>query len=243
MCIEDLSPKHELSRFTQCVAVAGAEPGLGLDRRGKVLWQKARVTGCELWVSLDERLMLLRPEGAVPVTVRRAGRSLEVPFDKPVVMLDQDLVELGGKQLRLHFHGEIDDVFAPTPYPLKDTGVGKVVRVAAAAVAIGMAAGPGCGDGQPAPTASGETLEPTTPPPVQPTVDTGPATPPPADTGGQVDAGTPKSGAADKPDPKPIEVRTKPPKIAPPKDWDKKKKKKLKSDDPLGGPDPDGLDL
>ncbi|MBW2279052.1 MAG: hypothetical protein JRF63_16310 [Deltaproteobacteria bacterium] len=207
MCIEDLFPRSELTRYTTCVAVAGAEPGLGLDKQGKVLWQKRKVTGCELWVSLDERLMLLRPQGAVPVTVRRGGRSLDVPQDKPVVLIDQDQVELGSKKFRLHFHGETEEILAPAPYPLQDTGVGRVVRATAAAVAIGMAVGgPGCGEGQPE-TSTGGQVEQPEPEPVTPPV-TSPVTNP--------DTGEPKGPVVDTPD-KAIEIRKRPPKKAAPK--------------------------
>jgi len=247
MCLEDLAPSDELSRYTQCVAVAGGEPGLGLDRRGGVLWRKGRVTGCELWVSLDERLMLLRPEGAAPVTVRRGERSLDVPFERPVVLLDQDEVEVGGKRLRLHLHGEVDDVFAPAPYPLRDTGVGRAVRAAAAALAIGVAAGnPACNGSSPGQAPSGQTQEPgpaaaepdkpTGPPPAA--ADTGPATAPPRDAGpagdAAIDAGAAGKPAGDKPKTPKIDVRTKPPKVVRPK-VDEKIKQLAGKGDPLGG--------
>lgn len=86
--------------------------------------------------------MLLRDEEAPEVVLRRGGRSLVVPAGKPVVMLDQDRLELGGRQLRVHVHGQIQHSYEPTPLvreeqPLSGTGG----RVAAAALALGTAVG------------------------------------------------------------------------------------------------------
>jgi len=231
ICIEDLVTCSELERFTVCVAVPGNEPGLALDRKGRVLWRKRRVTGCELWISQDDRLMLLRPRGAASVKVHREGRFLEAPFDKPVVLIDQDEVEVGQKRFRLHLHGRVDDVFAPEPYPLRDGGVGRVVRATAAALAIGVAAGgPGCDRGQGAPAPSRQVERPAA------TVDTGPpapaqlaredAGPVPSvepDAGGAVaaDAGAGPAGDEPKKKKKPkIKIRTRPPKPIMPRDDD-----------------------
>jgi hypothetical protein len=56
-------------------------------------------------VSADERLILFRRVGGGPVRVRREHRSLDVPEAKPVVLLDQDRIDVGGRSLRVHVHG------------------------------------------------------------------------------------------------------------------------------------------
>ena len=103
--------------------------------------QKIRKVACELWVSQDQRLILYRPDGAA-VVVRRAGRALDVPFGKPVVLLDKDGVEVGTKRLRVHVHGEAPAIAAPSflPAPERIESRGGL-RGAAAAVAISAAIG------------------------------------------------------------------------------------------------------
>ena len=64
---------------------------------------------CELWVSADDRLILYRPEGADAVAVSRAGRSLDVPSGKPVVLIDQDQIDVDSNGLVYvsgHFQGK-----------------------------------------------------------------------------------------------------------------------------------------
>lgn len=119
----------------RCVALKGRQPGLGVDAHGDIVWHSDRPLGCELWVSADEQLILLRPSGAPGVIVERAGRSLDAPFDKPVVLLDQDTIELAGRRFRVHVHGTARAVSPPTPL-VERQGVGRL----AATVALGVAA-------------------------------------------------------------------------------------------------------
>ena len=139
ICIEDLGARNQGERYLRCVAMPGREPGLRMDRAGTVLWKSDEDTACLLCVSLDDRLILLRPEGAAGVIVRREGRSVDVPAGKPVVLLDQDQFETAGRRLRVHVHGTAPAVVAPSYLPVPEgRGVG---RAAAAAVALGAALG------------------------------------------------------------------------------------------------------
>lgn len=140
LCIEDLDEPAERTRFIRCVALAGGEPGLGVDARGKPLWRggSAAKRACELWVSGDERLILWRIATAPPITVRRAYRTLDVPAEKPVVVLDQDELELSGVRLRLHVHGRAVAIHPPTPFVPRSVGA---VAVAAAMAFGSIAAG------------------------------------------------------------------------------------------------------
>ncbi len=118
ICIEEISEKTKGTRFTRCVALPGRQPGLKLDASGNILWRTDQAAGtgaAELWVSKDNRLILFRPEGAPPVTVHRAGRNLNVPYSKPVVLINLDQIALNNRQLRIHLHGETANVTAPTP--------------------------------------------------------------------------------------------------------------------------------
>jgi len=144
VCIEDLDAESRADRFLRCVAVIGRQPGLRLDLAGQVLWKSDDQVSCELWVSADEKLILYRPENALPVTLHRAGRSLQVPIGKPVVVADQDQVDVGSKRLRIHLHGPAPAVSAPSPLPTKSRKVGTMVR--AAAVVGALSAMVGCTD-------------------------------------------------------------------------------------------------
>lgn len=153
ICIEDLRGADDASRYLRCVALAGRQPGLRLDREGTVLWRADEELACELWVSADERLILYRPQEGAPVTVQRSGRSLEVPEEKPVVLLDQDQLQVGGRSLRVHVHGDAPAVHAPSPLevPAPPSGGARLAQAAsatAAALALGLSLGAqGCKSG------------------------------------------------------------------------------------------------
>lgn len=140
ICLEHLDARSPAERYLRCVALGGRQPGLRVDRAGTVLWRSDEQVACELWVSLDEKLILYRPAGAAPVTMWRAGRALEVPEGKPVVMLDQDEFLAGERRLRIHVHGAAPGTYAPSWLPAaEDKPARRPVRAAAAAVALGVA--------------------------------------------------------------------------------------------------------
>ncbi len=140
ICIEDLDAQSRSSQYLQCVALPGRQPGLRLDAGGRVTWLSevpaAEALACELWVSADGRLILYRPEGAAPVTVRRAGRSLDAPFAKPVILLDKDEVDVGKRHLRIHIHGTAPAIAAPAPLKVQPHPLGRLAKGAAAAAAV-----------------------------------------------------------------------------------------------------------
>ncbi len=136
ICLEDLLAPAEGDRYLRCVALPGRQPGLRLDAAGLVLWQEPAAGGCELWVSGDEQLILLRPPGGAAVTVSRGGRSLAVPEGKPVVLLGGDELALGERRLRVHVHGEAPAVHAPAPLEAEPRGrAGKAIAAALALTA------------------------------------------------------------------------------------------------------------
>jgi hypothetical protein len=142
ICIEDLHAKALGEQYLKCVALPGSQPGLRVDRRGQVLWKSEHEVACELWVSGDDQLILRRPSGAEPVRVSRAGRSLDVPFDKPVVLLDRDDVQVGGRALRVHFHGFTEAIRPPSF--LSESVVARMRQAAAAAAIATLGAGAAC---------------------------------------------------------------------------------------------------
>lgn len=162
VCIEDLDASDE-ARFVSCVALPGGEPGLGLDGAGQARWRRRFDLACELLISGDDRLVLLRDEEAPAVEVSRAGRSLQAPAGKPVVLLDGDRLNVGGRRLRVHLHGEVEHVYEPTPLTpepseLSPSGASRAAAAALAAV-VGAAGCAGADAG-----GSGPVL-----PPVEPT--------------------------------------------------------------------------
>ena len=140
ICIEDVDASKKTTRYTQCVALPGRQPGLRLDENGRARWFNEQAVACELWVSADNRLILYRPEGVPPVQVRRAGRSLDAPCEKPVILLDKDEVTVGARRLRVHIHGEAAAVTAPTPLVVKPRPLDRLAQTAAAAAVIGTLA-------------------------------------------------------------------------------------------------------
>ncbi|MBW2529396.1 MAG: hypothetical protein JRI23_34785, partial [Deltaproteobacteria bacterium] len=139
ICIERLDAEDQDERYVQCVAVPGLESGLGVTAAGEVVWQVGDLDGCELCVAADGRLLLWRPAGAAGVVVRRAGRSLDAPAEKPIFLLDQDRIEIGGRRFRVHVHGPAPAVHPPSPLRMKASG--RVAALAAAVVLGGAAAG------------------------------------------------------------------------------------------------------
>jgi hypothetical protein len=203
ICIEDLRP-GEGDRFLRCVALPGRQPGLRVSTQGTVLWKSGDDIACELWVSGDDRLILYRPMGAAPVRVERKKRSLDVPFDKPVVLLDQDTFHVGDRVLRVHMHGTTTAVRAPSPLPVRKPSTASRV---AAVVALGAAVA-GCNknqievrDSPPAVPADFDGA-----PPDPPGEDAGPPEPPPTSTFAVEPPADPPGEPIE-----PIEVREAPP--------------------------------
>ncbi|MBI5535715.1 MAG: hypothetical protein HY898_23490 [Deltaproteobacteria bacterium] len=136
ICIEDLEPVSGSPRFVRCVAMAGGLPGLRMSFDGSLSWMTEQAAACELWVSGDERLILLRPQDAPPVRVTRAGRSIDAPMSKPVVLVHGDEITIGARSFRVHIHGKAPSVHAPSPLVEPTWGVAAKV---AAVVAMGAA--------------------------------------------------------------------------------------------------------
>lgn len=141
ICLEDLDAPHDDERYLRCVAVPGGEPGLGLDDAGVVHWMPDGPSSYELWVSADGRLALERGRDTGEITVRRGGRSVQAPEGKPVILLDQDRLDVAGRRLLVHVHGETDEVHEPSW--LSSSALARMARAAAAVVAVGTAVGVG----------------------------------------------------------------------------------------------------
>jgi len=153
ICLEDLVAAGDATRYLCCVALPGRQAGLRLGADGAVRWLGDEPEALELWVSADEQLIFYRPAGAAPARVRRGGRALDAPAEKPVVLLHLDEIEVAGRRLRVHVHGAASAVVAPSyfapeapgadPPVGESSGAGRVARIAAAALAIGAAVGSG----------------------------------------------------------------------------------------------------
>jgi hypothetical protein len=203
ICIENMR-EETTPRFMRCVALPGRKPGLRMNNSGRILWQTDEAVACELWVSGDDKLILYRPEGAMPLALHRAGRSLDVPFEKPVVIIDKDEIDIGKERFRIHVHGNAPSVVAPSPYvPTRAPSSSGLAKAAAAAIIGGLAA-TSCSDI--------EIRE--APPVVMPEVFEPPEETPPTEAPEETPATEPtgETPAAPAPEP-PIEVREDPPDI------------------------------
>jgi hypothetical protein len=106
-----------------------------------------------------------RPAGAVPVSLHRAGRSLDVPCGKPVFVIDKDEINMGSRRLRIHVHGQAPSIAAPSPLPSRPSSLGRLAQAATAAAIVGTVAASGCcpeigiRDAPPEPTAPLPTIE------------------------------------------------------------------------------------
>lgn len=138
ICLEELDRAEEDECIVRCVAMPGGEPGLSLDREGGVRWMSEEPGACGLWVSADDRLILRRTEGSVPVTVERGDRSLDAPVDRPVVLLHGDILRIEGRRLQVHFHGETEEIHEPER--LSRSSLGRMAQAAAAAAALALGA-------------------------------------------------------------------------------------------------------
>jgi hypothetical protein len=138
LCVEYLGVRSRSERYMCCVATPGYDVALGLDAGGDVVWREDARLAFELWVSADHQLMVVRRAGRPEIVVSRAGRSLSLPFDKPVVLLDCDRVEIGGRAMRVHVHGPTETVVPPEPLePARST---RPIAALATAVAISASA-------------------------------------------------------------------------------------------------------
>jgi hypothetical protein len=147
ICIEDLDAEPRTEKYVRCVALVGRQLGLRLDGAGRVVWQSEGGAACELWVSADGRLVLYRQEGMGRVTLHRAGRSLDVPCAKPVIVVDQDRIDVGARCLRVHVHGEAPSVAAPSPLASRPRPFGRLAQAMTTVAVIGaVAAVGGCAD-------------------------------------------------------------------------------------------------
>jgi hypothetical protein len=141
ICLEDLGLALDDDRYIRCVALPGGEPGLALDREGEVRWMPDSPCAYGLWVSADDRLVLLREEGSGPITVQRSGRSQEAPVGKPVILVNGDQLTLQGRCYKVHVHGQTELVYPPAP--TNRSALARAARAAAAALALGAVVGAG----------------------------------------------------------------------------------------------------
>ncbi len=147
ICLEELDAPADDACYIRCVVMAGGQPGLALDRDGLVRWMPEDEGACHgLWLSEDGRLVLHGAATTAAVTVERGARSVQAPVGQPVVLLDQDLLRVGDRRLRLHIHGETEQLHEPER--LTRSAMRRFLQAAAAAATLtlggaGLAAGPG----------------------------------------------------------------------------------------------------
>ena len=206
LCIEDLAARSDVNRYLRCVALVGAQDGLGLTADGAVVFQTPGPPTVRLCVSADDQLALFQPtKNNAQVVVERAGRQLVAPEAKPVILLDGDQLHVGRRHLRIHVHGRAARVHPPMP--LSDRSA--PTRTLAVAVAAGAVAAGCSGQGPAKPKHGSNTTVPTVR--VDSTTAGGATTSQPAGqagAGGSAEAGSSVGGQGGNPR---IEIREIPP--------------------------------
>jgi len=226
LCIEYLDAREREDRYMRCVALPGYDVALGLDERGETVWRDPDRIACELWVSADDQLIIVRREGGPETVVYRAGRSLSLPADKPVVLIDCDRVDVGARRLRVHVHGVAGAVHEPAPLEERTTRPLAAIAAAVAISASAVGCKPSSGVHE---TPSAEPV-PVAPPSSGPAEASSAATP--VDGGADAvveepsenaeadggDVSVPAASVPPIPTKPPIRVRDRPPKPVPPRD-------------------------
>jgi hypothetical protein len=133
--------RHLAGEILRGVAVGGRQVGLGVSSRGEIVWKSPRPEVRDLGVSGDDRLVLYRPEQGKPLVVTRAGRSIDAPAGKTVVLRGGDHLRIGGRHVRVHVHGHTNDAHASAP--LGEASWEPAAKRLAAVVAL-TAAAAGC---------------------------------------------------------------------------------------------------
>ena len=150
ICLEDLETANAAERYLCCAVKVGLRPGLSVDNRGTTRWLIEGEVAFQLFVTADDRLALYRAAGGAAVQVRRAGRTLDAPCEKPVILRHEDELLIAGRRFRVHTHGRIAKAFAPYYFKEHLRSAGRV----AAAFALGAtlsatAGGVGCSGDKP----------------------------------------------------------------------------------------------
>ncbi len=134
ICLEDLECSDTGSRFQSCMAMPSGTAGLSITPGAEVRWKAAREPSAHVGTTEDGRLALFVDAGFRPaLLLRRGGRVLACPEDRPVVLIDQDELELPGGRWRVHLHGPVEDA-TPAASPF-------FVRTAAVLAGLALAAG------------------------------------------------------------------------------------------------------
>jgi len=152
LCLESLDAVEDEQPYVRCVALSGAELGLGLTASGEIVWKQNDAPSASIWVSADNQLMVVRNEESTAIRLVRAERFLDLPLAKPVVVLHEDLLEMHGHSFRLHIHGVAASVEPPTRLALRRV---HSMIAGAALAAVSMA---GCVNGPPDTSSAPSTL-------------------------------------------------------------------------------------
>jgi len=136
LCLESLDQLEDDHPYVRCVAISGAEPGLGLSAVGEITWCDADPAAVNLWVSADNQLIVTRGSNSDAVRLTRGERFLDLPLEKPVVILDQDFLSVNGHTFRVHVHGIAASVEPPTKLALRRV---QSMIAGAAVAAVSMA--------------------------------------------------------------------------------------------------------
>jgi hypothetical protein len=113
ICLEDILVQDEDKRFLCCTVKKGRAGGLSVDNKGTTQWMVDDNPAFQLFFTREDTLGLYRVKNGAKVQVRRGRRTLDVPFEKPVILRHQDELVIARRHYRVHVHGEVTHPYAP----------------------------------------------------------------------------------------------------------------------------------
>jgi len=135
LCLERVADS-EGERFIRCTARSGRDAGLAIGLDGSILWCSQEPAACDIWVTGDGRLVVVRAATDQTMRLERGRRVLELPEGRAVVVLDEDSLVVQDRRFVVHVHGPTDKILPPQPLRL---GRGALVA-AAMSLAVGCGA-------------------------------------------------------------------------------------------------------
>jgi hypothetical protein len=113
ICLEDILAENQDERYLCCTVKRGRAGGLSVDNKGTTQWMVDDSPAFQLFFTREDTLGLYRLHNGAAVQVRRGRRTLDAPFEKPVILRHRDELVIAGRHYRVHVHGEVTKARAP----------------------------------------------------------------------------------------------------------------------------------
>ncbi|MBN2671508.1 MAG: hypothetical protein JXX29_07535, partial [Deltaproteobacteria bacterium] len=153
ICLEDVLAEDPDKRYLCCTVKNGRSGGLSVDNKGTTQWMVDKNPAFQLFFTREDTLGLYRLKNGAAVQVRRGRRTLDAPFEKPVILRHKDELVIAGRHYRVHVHGEVKHTYAPYFFKQQISNVA-AATVLGAALTLGACS---TVDGDTPPNASADT--------------------------------------------------------------------------------------